>query len=73
MRVELKKKRNVLQITKYAQYVQSMFRNRNRQVQNFNQDSEDEIVIDNQSDEDTQNETIPSMVLAIDTVPSEVS
>ena len=73
MCVELKKKRNVLQITKYAQYVQSMFRNRNRQVQNFNQDSEDEIVIDNQSDEDTQNETIPSMVLAIDTVPSEVS
>ena len=73
MRVELKKKRNVLQITKYAQYVQSMFGNRNKQVQNFHQDSEDEIVIDNQSDEDTQNETIPSMVLAIDTVPSEVS
>ena len=73
MWVELKKKRNVLQITKYAQYVQSMFRNRNRQVQNFNQDSEDEIVIDNQSDEDTQNETIPYMVLAIDTVPFEVS
>ena len=73
MWVELKKKRNVLQITKYAQCVQSMFGNRNRQVQNFHQDSEDEIVIDNQSDEDTQNETIPYMVPAIDTVPSEVS
>ena len=31
------------------------------------------MVIDNQHDEETQNENIPSMVLSIDTVPPEVS
>ena len=37
------------------------------------QKNEDDIVIDNQLDQDTQNEIILSMVLAIDIVPPEVS
>ena len=47
--------------------------NRGRHVKNFHQDSEDDIVIDNQRDEDTQNEIIPSMVLVIDNKSPQVS
>ena len=42
--------------------------NRSRHVKNFHHDLENSIVIDNQHDEDTQNETIPLVVLPIDTV-----
>ena len=44
-----------------------------RHVKSFHQDSDEGIVLDNQRDGDTQKETIPSMVLAIDTVTAEVS
>ena len=74
--VELKKKRNTVANNKVCPVCSNVFAqksNRDRHVKNFHQDSEDDIVIDNQLDEDTQNETIPSMVLAIDTVPPEVS
>ena len=42
--------------------------NCSRHVKNFHHDLENSIVIDNQHDEDTQNETIPLVVLPIDTV-----
>ena len=51
-----------MQITKYVQDVLKSL-----------QKNEDDIVTDNQRDQDTQKETILSMVLAIDIVPPEVS
>ena len=68
MCVELKKERNTN--NKVCPNTKS---NRDKHVKNFHQDSEDDIVIDNQRGEDTQIETKPSMILAIDTVPPEVS
>ena len=76
MCVELKKKRNTVAnnkacpvCSKVCSKVFAQKPNSKRQVKNFYQDSEYDIVIDNQHDKDTQNETKPSMVLAIDTVP----
>ena len=76
MWVELKKKRNTVAnnkacpvCSKVCSKVFAQKPNSKRQVKNFYQDSEYDIVIDNQHDKDTQNETKPSMVLAIDTVP----
>ena len=68
MCVELKKERNTN--NKVCPNTKS---NRDKHVKNFHQDSEDDIVIDNQRGEDTQIETKPSMILAIDSVPPEVS
>ena len=74
--VELKKRRNTVANSKVCPVCSKAFAqksNRDRNVKNFYQDSENDIVIDNQRDENMQNETIPSMALAINIVPPKVS
>ena len=69
MFVKLEKKKTVANIKVYPVYLKIFPQksNRSRHVKNFHHDLENSIVIDNQHDEDTQNETKPLVVLAIDT------
>ena len=76
MSAELKKKRNTVAYNNVCPVCSKDFAqqsNHDTYIKNYYQDSEDNIVIDNQRDEVTQNETIPSMILAIDTIALKVS
>ena len=76
MSAELKKKRNTVAYNNVCPVCSKDFAqqsNRDIYIKNYHQDSEDNLVIDNQRDEVMQNETIPSMILAIDTIALKVS